>query len=157
MALRNLRTVGDDILQKKSRPVENIDSKICALLDDMLETMYHEGGVGIAAVQVGTLRRVLVMDISEEQDDPIEMINPVVTHNEGEQEGREGCLSVPGKTGLVTRPLATSARAQNRHGNEFELRMEGRMAVVFNHELDHLDGILYTDKATDICDNDDND
>jgi len=157
MALRNLRTIGDDILKKKSKPVENFDNKLHQLLDDMLETMYDAEGVGIAAVQVGVLRRALVMDFSEESDDPIEMINPEIIHIKGEQEGREGCLSVPGKTGSVVRPLVTVVKAQDRHGNPFETTLEDRAAVVFNHEFDHLNGVLYIDKATDVRDNDDDD
>jgi len=152
MALRKLRIVGDDILHKVSKPVKNVDDKTRELAYDMLETMYNAGGVGLAAVQVGVLKRILVMDISEENDAPIVMINPEIIHSGGEQEGREGCLSIPGKTGCVVRPAITLARALDSLGNEFELKMEERLAVVFAHELDHLNGILYTEKATDIQD-----
>jgi len=157
MALRNLRTVGDIILKKTSKPVKDFDEKMHQLVDDMLETMYDAGGVGLAAVQIGILKRILVMDLSEEQDQPVVMINPVVIHNDGEQEGREGCLSIPGKNGLVKRPLVTLVKAQDRNGTEFELRMEERLAVAFNHELDHLNGVLYTEKATDMQDNEEED
>jgi len=157
MALRKLRTIGDDILHKKSKPVAEIDDKTRQLIDDMLETMYHANGVGLAAVQVGVLRRILVIDMSENQDSPIEMINPEVLHNKGEQQDREGCLSIPGKSGLVKRPLSTTVKALDRHGNSFECTLQDRLAVAFNHELDHLDGVLYTEKATDIRDNDEED
>jgi len=153
MALRTLRTIEDiedDILCKTSKPVEEINEKTRQLLDDMLETMYHEGGIGLAAVQIGILKRILVMDIGEDEPDPIEIINPQIIHSEGIQTGREGCLSIPDVSGRVDRPMITVIRAQDRHGKEFELCAEGRLAVVLNHELDHLDGILYIDKAVDI-------
>ena len=155
MALRTLRTIDDDILRKVSKPVEEINEKTHQLLEDMLETMYHENGVGLAAVQIGTLKRILVIDIGEEDPDPIEVINPRIIHNDGSQTGREGCLSIPGMSGQVDRPMITVIKAQDRHGKEFELQAEGRLAVVLNHELDHLDGILYIDKAVDIQERDD--
>ena len=150
MALRRLRHKGDSILHKVSKPVELIDGKIQQLVDDLLETMYGEAGVGLAAVQVGVLRRVLVLDVSEERDQPIVIINPVVVSHEGEQTGKEACLSVKGFTGLVSRPMVTVVRGLDRHGEEFELRAEEFMAVALNHELDHLDGILYTEKASEL-------
>jgi len=134
--------------------VVHVDDKVHQLLDDMLETMYHESGCGLAAVQVGVLRRLLVIDTGEESGKPIEFINPEVLHSEGKQEGREGCLSIPGQSGLVERPMITVVRALNRHGEAFEMRCEGRMSVIFNHEFDHLNGILYTEKATEIYEND---
>jgi len=156
MALRTLRTVGDDILHKISKPVAEITDSTCQLLDDMLETMYHESGCGLAAVQIGILRRILVIDTGEEDSQPIEFINPEILSNEGDQEGWEGCLSIPGQSGLVERPLVTVVKALDRHGKEFELRCEGRLAVIFNHELDHLNGILYTEKAIEIQESDNN-
>ena len=150
MALRTLRIVEDDILHKVSRPVVQINDKTRQLLDDMLETMYHAGGIGLAAVQVGILRRLLVIDISEEGDSPLEFINPEVISHQGSQTGWEGCLSIPGKSGLVVRPEVTVVRATDRHGQTFEMQCEGHLAVVLNHELDHLDGILYTQKATEM-------
>ncbi|MCL2396896.1 MAG: peptide deformylase [Defluviitaleaceae bacterium] len=155
MALREIRTIGDEILHKASKPVEEITDKTRQLLDDMLQTMHHVGGIGLAAVQVGVLRRILVIDTGEEDFTPIEAINPQVIHNEGNQTDWEGCLSIPDQRGLVDRPMVTVIKAQNRHGEEFELRAEGRLAVVLNHELDHLDGVLYIDKATEINDLDD--
>ena len=155
MALRKLRTVEDEILRKISKPVKEITEKTHQLLDDMLETMYHEKGIGLAAVQIGMLKRILVMDIGEDEPDPVELINPRVIHSEGCQAGREGCLSIPGISGEVERPVITVIKAQNRHGEEFEMHAEGRLAVVLNHELDHLDGILYTDKAVDIREDED--
>ena len=155
MALRELRTIHDEILLKVSRPVDNITDKTHQLIDDMLETMYHAGGVGLAAVQVGVLKRILVIDTGEDGTTPIEAINPVVLHNEGTQTDWEGCLSIPGFHGEVERPMVTVIKATNRHGEEFELRVEGRLAVILNHELDHLDGVLYTDKALSLHDLDD--
>jgi peptide deformylase len=150
LGLRNIRVDGDDILRKVSKPVVEVDNRTRALVDDMLETMYHVGGVGIAAVQVGILKRVLAIDISEEKNKPIIVINPVVLHNEGSQTGEEGCLSVPGFRGTVTRPMVTNVRGLDRDGNEIELNCEGFLAVVINHELDHLNGILYTDNALEV-------
>ena len=155
MALRKLRYDGDEILGKISKPVKQIDDKTRQLLDDMLETMEHENGIGLAAVQVGVLKRILVFDPCEEDSKPIEMINPQVVHNEGMQDGWEACLSIPGHSGLVERPEVTVVKAQDRWGKEFEMRAEGFLAVVLNHELDHLDGVLYTQKAKVMRQNDD--
>jgi len=150
MAIRKIRKVGDEILLKVSKPVDKVDDKTRQLLDDMLETMYDVGGAGLAAVQVGALRRVIVIDTSEERDSPIELINPQIIANEGSQDDWEACLSIPGQSGLVERPLATVVQALNRNGESFEHRFEGRDAVCVNHELDHLDGVLYTTKAKQI-------
>jgi len=150
MALRTVRIVNDDILHKVSRPVVQVNDKTRQLLDDMLETMYHAGGVGLAAVQIGVLRRLLVIDISDNGDKPYEFINPEVISHKGSQTGWEGCLSIPSQSGLVTRPATTVVRALDRFGQPFEIRCEGQLAVVLNHELDHLDGIVYTQKATEI-------
>jgi len=150
MGIRKIRFDGDEILRKVSKPVAKVDDRIRALVDDMIETMYDAGGVGIAAVQVGVLRRVLIIDVSEEKNAPVVVINPVVEHNEGNQTGEEGCLSVPGLRGIVERPMITTVRGLDRDGNEIELKCEGFMAVVFNHELDHLNGVLFKDSALEV-------
>jgi peptide deformylase len=150
MALRTVRIVKDDILHKVSRPVVQVNDKTRQLLDDMLETMYHAGGVGLAAVQIGILRRLLVIDITEDGNRPLEFINPEVVSHKGSQTGWEGCLSIPGKSGKVLRPAVTVVRALDRFGQPFEMRCDGQLAVALNHELDHLDGILYTQKAIEI-------
>ena len=143
MAIRKLVYIEDELLRKKSRPVDKFDEKLHKLLDDMAETMYHTNGVGLAAPQVAVLRRVVVMDCG---DGLIEMINPEVYEVEGEQDGPEGCLSVPGRCGTVERPTKVTVRAQNRVGETFEITGEGQLAQAFCHELDHLDGIVYVDK-----------
>ena len=150
MALRTVRIINDDILHKVSRPVVQVNDKTRELLDDMLETMYHAGGVGLAAVQVGVLRRLLVIDITDEGNDPMEFINPEIVSQKGTQTGWEGCLSIPGKSGRVVRPAVTVVRALDRHGQSFEMKCDGHLAVALNHELDHLDGILYTQKAIEV-------
>ncbi|MCL2349844.1 MAG: peptide deformylase [Defluviitaleaceae bacterium] len=150
MALRQLRTTPDDILKKKSKPVTVIDDKIRALVSDMLETMYDSGGVGLAAVQIGILKQILVIDVSEDDNDPIVIINPEVLSQEGEQESQEACLSVPGYYGLLKRPAVMKIRALNEHGEEFVLDCDDFLAVAVSHELDHLNGILYTDDAIEL-------
>lgn len=144
MALRNIVTVGDPILGKTCRKVTKFDEKLHTLLDDMADTLYEANGVGLAAPQVGILRRVVIVDSGEEI---IELINPEIIEVEGEQTGTEGCLSVPGKYGIVTRPMKAVVRAQDRDGNWFEVEGEELMARCFCHELDHLDGHLYTERA----------
>lgn len=150
MAQRNLRIVPDDILRKHSKPVTKFDEKLHQLLDDMAETMYEAGGVGLAAVQVGILRQVIIIDITDEQNSLTEIINPRIIHSEGIQEGKEGCLSIPERSGLVERPKYTTIIAQNRYGEEFELKTDEYMCIALNHEIDHLKGILYTDIAKEI-------
>ena len=145
MAKLKIVKVGDDILRKKCRPVEEITPKILQLLDDMAETMRHAEGVGLAAPQVGILRRIVVIEVEEGQ--LIELINPKIIAFAGEQEGNEGCLSVPGKWGIVKRPMHVTVRATNRHGEEFEISGSELLARAFCHELDHLDGKLYVDCA----------
>jgi len=157
MALRTVRVVNDDILHKVSRPVVQVNDKTRELLDDMLETMYHAGGVGLAAVQVGVLRRMLVIDISEEGNEPHEFINPEIISHKGSQIVWEGSLSIPGQSGKLVRPTVTVVRALDRHGQTFEMRCDGQLAVALNHEMDHLDGILYTQKATEIRQNGEDD
>ena len=142
MALRNIVTVGDPVLGKVCRPVTNFDEKLHTLLDDMCDTLLDSGGVGLAAPQVGILRRVVLVDTGEEI---LELINPTLVETDGEQEGAEGCLSVPGKYGLVKRPYYAKVRAQDRDGNWYEAEGEELIARCFCHELDHLDGIIYTE------------
>ena len=146
MAKRNILNVDTDneTLRKKSREVEAIDEKILTLLDDMAETMYDANGVGLAAPQVGILKRIVVIDVG---DGLIELINPVITYKKGEQIGPEGCLSVPGKTGTVSRPEKVKVRAKNRHGEEINIDAEGLLAVALCHEIDHLSGTLYVDNV----------
>ena len=146
MALRNIRTDDDPILRKTSRPVTEFNDRLFDLLDDMKETMYHANGVGLAGPQVGVLRRVVVMDVSESRDEPLELINPEITFADGTQTGIEGCLSLPGKCGQVTRPNIVKVKAQNREGKWCLYKGEELKARCFCHEIDHLDGILYKDK-----------
>ena len=147
MALRNIREIGDAILYKHAKEVKEMTDKTEELIDDMLETMYAADGVGLAAPQVGILKRIAVIDVSEEQDSPIILINPVIIHTEGEQRGSEGCLSVPGKAGIVTRPNLVRVRAQNRDMEEVEIEGEELLARALIHEIEHLDGQLYVDKV----------
>ena len=144
MALRNLRIEGDEILGKVSHPVTEMKDRYQELIDDMLETMYESEGVGLAAVQVGVLRRIVVIDVGE---GPVVLINPEIIEADGEQTGSEGCLSVPGKVGIVTRPNHVKVRALDRDMKEFEFEAEGFFARACCHELDHLDGHLYVEKV----------
>lgn len=146
MAIRNIRVDDDPILRKKSRPVTEFNDRLFELLDDMKETMYKSGGVGLAGPQVGVLRRVVVMDVSEDRNEFIELINPEITDVEGTQTGNEGCLSLPGLCGVVTRPNVVKVKAQNREGKWCLYKGEGLKARCFCHEIDHLDGVLYKDK-----------
>ena len=141
MAIRKILTDAEPALHKICRPVENFDNRLHTLLDDMRETLIESGGVGLAAPQVGILRRVVLVDTGEEI---LELINPTLVETDGLQEGAEGCLSVPGKYGLVKRPFYAKVRAQDRQGNWYEAEGEELIARCFCHELDHLDGILYT-------------
>ena len=146
MAIRYIRVDDDPILRKTSRQVTEFNDRLFDLLDDMKETLYKSGGVGLAAPQVGVLRRVVVMDVSEDRSDYLELINPEITSVEGSQTGNEGCLSLPGLCGVVTRPMVVKVKAQNREGKWCLYKGEGLKARCFCHELDHLDGILYKDK-----------
>ena len=148
MALRNILKEGDERLRKKSRPVTDFNERLWTLLDDMYETM-KDGGVGIAAPQVGVLRRAVVIDVGEGKH---ELVNPVIVEQSGDQCGGEGCLSIPGQYGLVHRPAQLRLKAQDRYGKPFELEAEGYFAVAVCHEVDHLDGILFIDKAERILD-----
>lgn len=147
MALRNIRTIGDDILYKTAKEVKEMTDKMKQLVDDLLETMYEADGVGLAAPQVGILKRIAVIDITEERDSPIVLVNPVITYTEGEQCGNEGCLSVPGKAGVVKRPNIVRVRAFDRDLNEFEIEGEELLARALIHEIEHLDGHLYVEKV----------
>ena len=143
MAIRQIVQIGDPVLRKKSKVVEKIDAKIIQLLDDMADTMYHADGVGLAAPQVGILKRVVVIDIG---DGLLELINPEIIETSGEQLDDEGCLSVAGEAGAVRRPYRVKVRAYDRNGNLFEIEGEELLARAFCHEIDHLDGVLFVDK-----------
>ena len=141
--IRKIVKLGDEVLRKQSKPMQKFDLRLWLLLRDMAETMYKAEGVGLAAPQVGILRRVVVIDIGEGL---VELINPEIIAMEGEQVGQDGCLSVPGRRGVVIRPNKVTVRAQDRNGKHFELTGEGFMARAICHELDHLDGVIYVDK-----------
>ena len=151
MAKLKIVKIGDETLRKVCRPVDEITPRITRLLDDMVETMRDADGVGLAAPQVGVLRRIVVVET--EPGKVIELINPKIIARAGEQTGTEGCLSVPGKCGTVTRPMHVTVRALNRHGEEFEISGSEFTARAFCHELDHLDGKLYVDMADEMFDN----
>lgn len=154
MALRTIREYGDDVLAKKCKDVKEITPRIQELVADMLETMYEANGVGLAAPQVGILKRVVVIDCSPEGDQPIVMINPEILETSGEQTGYEGCLSLPGKSGVVTRPNYVKAKAVDLEGNEYIIEGEELLARAICHELDHLDGHMYVEKVEgDLVDN----
>lgn len=142
MGLRKIFTVKEPCLHKVCRPVDKFDGKLHKLLDDMKETLEDANGVGLAAPQIGILRRVVVVDTGEEI---LELVNPELLETSGEQVGTEGCLSIPGKYGLVKRPNVAKVRAQDRDGNFFEVEGEELIARCFCHEIDHLDGIVYTE------------
>ena len=144
MALRNIVTIEDSLLRETARPVEEFDQKLLTLLDDMAQTMYHADGVGLAAPQIGILRRIAVVDVG---DGLIELVNPYIVKTRGEQIGLEGCLSVPGQSGYVPRPFKVVVKAQDRYGKPIRLHAEGFLARAFCHEIDHLDGVLYVDKV----------
>ena len=145
MGLRKILTAKDPALHKVCKPVTSFDSKLHKLLDDMTETLIDSGGVGLAAPQVGILRRVFVVDMGGEEPEIVEFVNPEILETDGEQVGAEGCLSVPGKYGLVKRPYYAKVRAQDRYGEWYEAEGEELIGRCFCHELDHLDGIVYTE------------
>ena len=149
MAIREITKAPDEILFKKSRPVTAFDERLRELLDDMADTMYEANGVGLAAVQVGILKRICVIDDGEGL---IELINPVITEESGSQTGTEGCLSFPGKWGIVTRPEHVTVRAFDRDGNEVEFKGSGLLARAFCHEIEHLDGHAFVEKAERFID-----
>lgn len=146
MAVRAIRKLGDPILRKKSRKVENIDDRILVLLDDMLDTMREADGVGLAAPQVGVLRQVIIVDVGEGL---IELINPEIVEVEGKNRDEEACLSVPGRSGIVERPAKVKVRGLNRQGKAIEVQGEGLLARALCHEIDHLDGVLFIDRIDD--------
>ena len=144
MALRKIRIQGDSVLTKVCRPVEKMTPRRKTLIEDMLDTMYDADGVGLAAPQVGVLRRVVVIDVGE---GPIVMVNPEIIESDGSQTGEEGCLSLPGKSGVVTRPNHVKARAYNENMELYEIEGEELLARAICHELDHLEGHMYTEKV----------
>ena len=154
MALRKIREIGDPCLKKVCREVDKFDSRLHTLLDDMADTLIEANGVGLAAPQVGILRRAVIIDRGEEDGGIIELINPVVTKTEGSVVDIEGCLSVPGKAGEVERPERATVRAFDRNGNPIEYTGEGLMARCICHECDHLDGILYVEKVIKFIEED---
>ena len=145
MALRNIRIMGDPVLEKRCKEIKEVTPRIKELIDDMFDTMYEANGVGLAAPQVGILKRVVVIDTTGE--DPHVLINPEILETSGEQTGAEGCLSLPGKTGIVTRPNYVKVKAYDTDMNEFELEGEELLARAIVHELDHLDGHMYVEKV----------
>ena len=147
MAIRNVVQEGDEVLRQKCFPVEEFDEKLWALLNDMKDTVKKEQGAGLAAPQVGVLRRLAVVDVEEGY---FELINPVIVQQKGEQTGWEGCLSVRGKSGVVSRPMKVTVTYQDRNGEKKLIKAKGFFARAISHELDHLDGVLYIDKATHI-------
>lgn len=144
MAIRKIVTEGDDVLAKKCRPVERFDDRLAQLLDDMAETLHLANGVGLAAPQVGILRRIVIVDVGE---GVIELVNPKIVAHSGEQESVEGCLSCPGEWGITKRPDYVKVKAQDRYGYEFIIEGSQLLAKAFCHELDHLEGILFKQKA----------
>lgn len=144
MALRNIRTIGDECLNKVCKEVKEINDRTRTLIEDMIDTMYEANGVGLAAPQVGILKRIVVIDVGE---GPIVMVNPTILETSGEQTGQEGCLSVPNKAGIVTRPNYVKARAFNENMEEYEIEGTELLARAICHELDHLDGHLYVEKV----------
>ena len=153
MAIRVIRTEEDPVLRKISRPVKEVTPKIITLIDDMLDTMYEAMGVGLAAPQVGILRRVVVLlDVNKEPEEMVELVNPEVIEQRGAERVVEGCLSVPGVYGYVTRPTWAKIRAQDRFGNWFEREGEGIVAQCFCHETEHLDGHLFIEKVEEYVD-----
>lgn len=149
MAIREILKEGDEFLLKKCRPVEKFDEKLHILLDDMIETLHDADGAGLAAPQIGVLRRVCIVDIGDE-DGVIELINPVIVQSSGHQRTGEGCLSCPGKYGITDRPKKVTVRAFDRNGKPFEISGEDLKAKAFCHEIDHLDGILFLTKVIEF-------
>ena len=145
MAIRQIREEGDEILKKKSREVEQIDEKIIQLLEDMVETMHKYNGVGLAAVQVGILKRIIVIDLYDEKG-PIKLINPVIIKEKGEQEVEEGCLSFPNKYAKMIRPAEVVVEALNENGEKIKIKGKDLLAQALSHEIDHLNGITFVEK-----------
>ncbi len=151
MALRNILTRGDDTLLKHSREVTKYDARLHMLIDDMLDTLKDANGAGLAAPQVGVLRRVILV-ISQDDTGYVELVNPEIVSTEGEQVGPEGCLSVPGLCGIVSRPMKVVVKAFDRNGKRFEMAGEGLCARALCHEIDHLNGVLYTEHVIEYID-----
>ena len=149
MAIRNIREIGDSVLTKVSKEIKEVDKRTLILINDMLDTLYDAQGVGLAAPQIGILKRLVVIDVSEEGNDPIILINPEIIAADGCQVGDEGCLSVPGKVGTVERPNYVKVKAYDKNMKEFTLEGTELLARAICHEIDHLNGILYVDKAID--------
>lgn len=149
MALREIVQFGEDVLRKKCREVTSFDEKLGVLLDDMAETLQNADGVGLAAPQVGLLRRVVVINVRDGKG-TIELVNPVIIEQEGSQTGNEGCLSAPGEWCEVERPMKVTVKAFDRHGKEFTVKGEGLLARALCHEADHLEGILFTDRVKQV-------
>ena len=147
MAIRNVRKIGDPVLNKVCKEVREVNDRTRELIDDMFDTMYEANGVGLAAPQVGIVKRIVVIDIGDKN--PLTLINPEIIETSGEQTGDEGCLSLPGKVGQVTRPMHVVCKALDRDMNEITVTGEGLLARAICHETDHLDGILYKDKVED--------
>ena len=147
MALRQIRTMGDEILTKPCRKITEMKPRYEELIEDMLDTMYEAQGVGLAAPQVGILKQIVVIDVSEEGDDPLILINPEIVELSGEQTGPEGCLSVPGKQGVVTRANYAKVKALDENMEEYYIEGEGLLARALQHEIDHLSGKLYVSKV----------
>lgn len=147
MAIRKIRTQGDRVLEKVCKPVTEMNPRTAELIDDMIETMYQADGVGLAAPQVGILKRLFVIDVSPEGNEPIAFLNPEILATDGVQSGYEGCLSVPGKSGVVTRPNYVKCRYQDRNMQWQEIEGEGLLARAILHENDHLNGHLYVEKV----------
>ncbi len=159
MAIRQIREVGDDLLRKKSRPFDKVDEKAKQLLEDLYDTLkVSKDGVGLAAPQVGVLRRAIVVDLSMDEENPqgpFKLINPVIVKQSGKQICREGCLSIPGKLGDVERPKKVTVEALDENGKKVRIKAEDLLAVVFSHEIDHLDGVLFIDRASEVFDEED--
>ena len=149
MAIRQIVKEGDSVLTKHCREVVKFDDRLAQLIDDMTETLHDSGGVGLAAPQISVLRRVVVIDVGDEHG-KIELINPVITSMKGKQHELEGCLSVPGLWGYVDRPAKAKVKAQDRYGKEFDIEGTELLAIALCHEIDHLSGILFTDKADEL-------
>jgi len=148
MAIRTIRTDEDPVLRKKSRVIDQVDSKLSSLIEDMIETMYDADGVGLAAPQVGILKRIVVVDIYDETGVKV-LINPEIVSQEGEQEEVEGCLSLPGVAGVVTRPAKVTVKSLDENGKEVVIEATGLLARALCHEIDHLEGVLFTDRVTE--------
>lgn len=147
MAIRKIRTIGDEILEHVTKPVKFITPRTAILIGDMLDTMYESGGIGLAAPQVGVLKQIVVIDVTEEGNEPIVLINPEIIELSGEQTGQEACLSVPGKAGVVTRANYAKVKAYDQHMKEIIVEGEDLLARALQHEIDHLSGILYVSKV----------